>query len=90
MEIWDWAATKLGYSAGTFWYARPARLQSPSPAGRGGREILELPAKVKLAGAVECERMQVLAKSQGVNLEKRQPLELERRGPTLRPRQQGG
>ena len=23
MEIWDWAATKLAYSAGTFWYARP-------------------------------------------------------------------
>ena len=31
MEIWDWEATKLGYSAATFWYARPGATSNRKP-----------------------------------------------------------
>ena len=44
MEIWGWAATKLGYSAGTFWYARPGAGSNrrPMPEAAAG-PIQELP-----------------------------------------------
>jgi hypothetical protein len=31
MEIWDWAATKLDYSAAAFWYARPGATCNRKP-----------------------------------------------------------
>jgi hypothetical protein len=44
MEIWDWAATKLGYSVGTFWYARPGAgcNRPPQPEAAAG-PIQEMP-----------------------------------------------
>jgi hypothetical protein len=71
MEIWDWAATKLGYSAGTFWYARPGAGSNrrPMPEAAAGL-IQELPPKFKIAGAIECEQMKIVASSQGLPIEK--------------------
>jgi hypothetical protein len=70
MEIWDWAATKLGYSAGTFWYARPGggSNRRPQPEEAAG-QIAELPGALKIAGALECESMKVVAKSRGLRIE---------------------
>jgi hypothetical protein len=70
MEIWDWAATKLAYSAGAFWYARPGGdcNRRPMPEAAAG-EIVEMPPKFKIAGAIECEQMKVVAKSPGLALE---------------------
>ncbi|MEI8371961.1 MAG: glycoside hydrolase family 172 protein [Planctomycetota bacterium] len=32
MEVWHWADTKVGYAAGTFWYARPGATSNRGPA----------------------------------------------------------
>ncbi len=70
MEIWDWAATKLAYSVGTFWYARPGAGSNRRPMPEeAARPIPELPAKFKIAGAVECEQMKIVAKSKGLPVE---------------------
>jgi hypothetical protein len=46
MEIWDWEATKLGYSAATFWYARPGATSNRQPMPEAaGSPIPELPQK---------------------------------------------
>ena len=76
MEIWDWAATKLDYAAGTFWYARPGatcnRAAAPEEAAR---ELIEWPP-CKFRGAIECEKMKILSATTGLAVEEQQsPLE---------------
>jgi hypothetical protein len=71
MEIWDWAATKLAYSAGTFWYALPGAGSNRHPMSEeAAAAIQELPAPFKIAGALECEQLKVVAKSRGVHVGK--------------------
>ena len=91
MEIWDWAATKLAYSVGTFWYARPGAGSNRRPMPEeAARPIPELPAKFKVAGAVECEQMKIVAKVEGLaGRDANRHPRMEQRHPTLRPRQQG-
>ena len=40
MEVWHWADTKVGYAAGTFWYARPGTVSSPGPAPEDASQSL--------------------------------------------------
>lgn len=67
MEVWDWADCKVGYSAATFWYARPGatsnRTASPLDAAAALPEW-----SIGIKGAIECESMKVLSKSDEIKI----------------------
>ncbi len=67
MEIWNWADCKVGYSAATFWYARPGATSNRKPMPT--EVAAPLPEWSKgFKGAVECEDMKVLSKSSGLQV----------------------
>ncbi len=67
MEIWDWADCKVGYSAATFWYARPGATSNRVPSPQDA--IAPLPETTgSINGAIECEDMKVLTKSDGLQV----------------------
>lgn len=76
LEIWNWADTQVDYAVGTFWYARPAarnnREPQPQEAARTLRAnpaLADGPAAAfKIAGAIECETLPVLAKSDSLQV----------------------
>ncbi|MBL9149194.1 MAG: DUF2961 domain-containing protein [Phycisphaerae bacterium] len=76
MEIWHWADCVMSYAPTTFWYARPG---ATSDAGgnavrdeaRRGR--IAAPPVFAIPGAIECERVPLRAKSEGLETEA-QPL----------------
>lgn len=70
IEIWHWKDTRVNYAAAAYWYAfgdatanvkpMPEEAVEPLPGdGGAGRTI---------RGAVECEAMQVLARSEGLDV----------------------
>lgn len=77
MEVWHWKACDVAYAATMYWYARPgstsnrltdeaiaamtAEVKKPIP------QPPPLPPPFKVEGAIECEAMKVLAKSDGLN-----------------------
>jgi hypothetical protein len=69
MEIWDWADTKLDYAVGTFWYARPGATHNrlPQP-GEASQALMPTPTATRIAGAIECENLKVLAKTDGLTV----------------------
>ncbi|MFO0962215.1 MAG: glycoside hydrolase family 172 protein [Phycisphaerales bacterium] len=67
MELWHWGDCTISYAPTTMWYARPgARRATGFDAGECMRGDPTLPEPMRLAGAVECERMQVGATSPGL------------------------
>jgi hypothetical protein len=67
MEVWNWADTKVDYTVGTFWYARPgARSNRPPQPQEAAQPVRDNPGEAKLAGAVECERMKVLGNAEAL------------------------
>lgn len=78
MEVWHWKECDVAYAATTYWYARPgstsnrltdeaiaamtAELKKPIP------QPPPLPPPFKIEGAIECEQMKVLSKSDGLNV----------------------
>lgn len=67
MEIWDWADCKVGYSATSFWYARPGATSNRQPSPKEAAALLpEWSAGIK--GAIECETMKLLSHSEGVEI----------------------
>ncbi|MFI5378827.1 MAG: glycoside hydrolase family 172 protein [Tepidisphaerales bacterium] len=73
MEVWHWVDTKVDYAATTYWYALPGatsnRMPQPEEAAMA---ISENPLKArsaKIAGAVECETAEIVAKSPGLETE---------------------
>lgn len=62
MEVWHWADCKVGYSAATYWYARPGARCNRGPAAKEAAEPIPDAVPV-LRGAIECEEMKVLARS---------------------------
>lgn len=70
MEVWHWKDCNVGYAVTTYWYARPGATHNRPPMPEEAtREIPALPAPFKIAGATECETMQVVAKSEGLPVE---------------------
>jgi len=68
MEIWDWADCNLGYSAATFWYARPGAGSNRAPSPKGAAAPLpEWSAGIN--GAIECENLAVASKSAAMIVE---------------------
>ena len=72
MEIWNWADTRVDYAVGTFFYARPQaksnRQPQPEEVASLLRETPPDPSQFKIAGALECEAMPILAKSSGLRI----------------------
>ncbi len=64
MEIWHWADCKVAYAATTYWYAVPGatsnRRVSPEEASR---PLPTAPPPLQIAGALECEKLKIVAKS---------------------------
>ena len=64
IEIWHWADCKVGYAATTYWYARPGATcnRAPQP-DEAARPLHDPPKPFRIAGAIECEQMKIVAKS---------------------------
>ncbi len=64
MEVWNWADCKVAYAATTYWYALPGATSNRGPAPEeAAREVPRVPATPKIAGAIECEKLKIVAKS---------------------------
>lgn len=68
MEIWHWADCKVEYSAATFWYAKPGATSNRPPAPREAAQPLP-EWRTDIKGALECESMPIVAKSDGLTSE---------------------
>jgi hypothetical protein len=67
MEVWHWADCKMDYAAATYWYARPGAACNRKPEPEEAAAALRrLPGPARLKGAVECESMKVLDRSEGL------------------------
>ncbi len=70
MEVWHWTDCKVGYAATTFWYARPGAIcNRPPQPDEAARPLHEPPPMFRIAGAIECEKMQIVAKTPDVPAE---------------------
>ena len=67
MEIWDWADCKVGYSATTFWYARPGATSNREPTPLEAAKLLP-EWSVGIKDAIECEDMKVISKSDHIQI----------------------
>jgi len=73
MEVWHWKECDVEYAATTYFYARPGATsnRSPDPAA-ASRKLVQpppLPPPFKVNGAIECEKLAVVVKSDGVEAE---------------------
>ncbi|MCG3122763.1 MAG: hypothetical protein GIKADHBN_01165 [Phycisphaerales bacterium] len=63
MEVWHWVECEVGYSAATFFYARPGavtnRPPQPAEAAKGVPPVPPPPPPFRVEGAVECEQLVV-------------------------------
>lgn len=70
MEIWHWKECDVAYAAATYFYAHPGattnRPPAPADSGRAIPRPPPLPAPFRMEGAIECESLKVLAKSDGL------------------------
>jgi hypothetical protein len=70
MEIWNWADTAVDYAAAAFWYARPGVKHNRQPQPDIATAPLKAaPEEFKIAGALECEDLRVVAISPGLKYE---------------------
>jgi hypothetical protein len=65
MEVWNWADTKVAYAATTYWYGMPrATSNRGAEPAEAARPIPVAPApSYKIAGAIECEDLQIVRRS---------------------------
>lgn len=72
MEIWHWKDCDVGYAATTYFYALPGATTNiapqPQEAARGVIDPAPLPPPFKIQGAIECETMQVISKTEGIKV----------------------
>ena len=73
IEIWHWADCKVNYAVTAYWYALPGATSnvkpSPEEAAAPIPESPGLARRAKIAGAIECEKMEIVAKSPNVAVE---------------------
>ncbi len=69
MEVWHWKQCEVGYAATTYFYARPGathnRPPAPEEVARGVIDPPPLPPPFVIPGAIECEAMSIIAKTDG-------------------------
>jgi hypothetical protein len=69
MEIWNWADTRVDYAVGTLWYARPGAQHNRAPQPQeAAAPVRDSPADFRIAGAVECETLRIVAHSPGLRI----------------------
>ncbi len=70
MEIWHWASlNNLVYAATTYWYARPgATANLAANPGPAMLNVSPVPPLFQIAGALECESMEVVAKAKSAQV----------------------
>lgn len=72
MEVWHWAECDVGYAATAYFYARPGAEVNRKPDEASARSpVPQPPARARpmtMAGAIECESLHVVAKSEGVEV----------------------
>ncbi len=70
MELWHWVVCDCSYAPTTFWYAKPGATWEPvtdrAESLRGRVAVPPPQAAFVIPGAIECEGVQVLAKSEGM------------------------
>ncbi|MFO0829186.1 MAG: glycoside hydrolase family 172 protein [Phycisphaerales bacterium] len=67
MEIWHWAECDFAYAPTTYWYAVPGSTSDAKPdVDEAKRGRIDPPPPFKIAGALECESMKIVAKGDGV------------------------
>jgi len=67
MEVWHWRACRVAYAATTYWYARPGARSNRAPApAEATRQIPGPPEPLRVKGALEGERLKILAKTGGI------------------------
>jgi hypothetical protein len=75
MELISWKPTTLTYAATTYWYAFPGTSSNikPQPADATAHiptlEEAQLARMRRIAGAIECEKLKITAKSEGLPAE---------------------
>jgi len=73
MEVWHWSECDVEYAATTYFYARPGaktnRTPEPENAARNLVQAPPLPPPYQVKGAIECEGLIPIAKSEGVEAE---------------------
>lgn len=72
MEIWHWRASEMAYAATTWFYAFPGattnREQQPDAAAMDIMVVPTPPPPFKVQGAIECEGMKIVGKSDGMTV----------------------
>lgn len=72
MEVWHWKECDVGYAATTYFYTRPGATTNvepmPAESARGALDPAPLPPPFKIEGAIECEEMEVVGKSEGTQV----------------------
>lgn len=72
MEVWHWADTKVSQSAVAYFYARPGTTANVKPdrssASLAPPQAPELPPPLVIEGAIEAETLDVVGKSEGVQV----------------------
>jgi len=64
MEVWHWGECEVAYAATTYWYARPGATSNRAPQpDEAERELPKVPEMFRIAGAIECETMQIVAQT---------------------------
>lgn len=70
MEVWHWRAADVAYGATTYFYAMPgAKINIKPQPENSGRDLLvppRLPAALKVDGAIECDKLRIASKADGV------------------------
>ncbi|CAG1007707.1 hypothetical protein PHYC_03467 [Phycisphaerales bacterium] len=73
MEAWHWRETDVAYAATTYFYARPGATTNREPDPKSAASAIPqpppLPPPYTIAGAIECESMKIVAKSDGLPTE---------------------
>jgi len=72
MEVWHWKECDEGYAATTYFYALPGSTNNreplPEEATRGLLDPPPLPPPFRVEGAVECEGLEIVGRSEGITI----------------------
>ena len=72
MEVWHWADCDVGYAVTSYFYAVPGARTNREPqideAARGLLDPPPLPPPLKIEGALECEALEVVDRTEGITI----------------------
>ena len=75
MEVWHWKSCDVAYAAASYWYARPGATSNREPLPDEARRPIPGPPEPKrVEGALDAERLKIVAKTGGVTEVQRIPI----------------